>query len=205
MIDSYDKLTIGKYNEVKAIVESGMNEYDAKLELVAVLADMEVEDVADLNISTFNRLLQCTSFLMQEPKERMVATCYKLGQYELDVLMDLTKMTVAQYIDYQTYLEDVDKNLVQMISVFLVPKGKTYGDGYDMLDLQRVIEGNMSIVDALSLSAFFLELSQALTKGTLICLKRKLKRMSWMTRDRQEKERLKEAIANLETVGNGLP
>ena len=204
MIDSYEKLTIKKYKEVKEVVNSNMDEAQIKIDLVAVLNDMNTDDVEDLPVVTFNTLLQSSGFLMEEPKQRMVSTKYKLGGYELDVLMNLSKMSVAQYIDYQNYLQNVDENLTQIISVFLIPKGKKYCEGYDVIDVQKAIDENMSIVDALSLSAFFLLWYQSLTKGTITYLKRKMKWMKLTSRNKVEREKLKEVIANLETVGNGL-
>lgn len=204
MIDSYEKLTIKKYKEVKEVVNSNTDEAQVKIDLVAVLNDMHPNDVEDLPVITFNTLLQSTGFLMEEPQKRMVATVYKLGGYELDVLMNLSNMTVAQYIDYQNYLKNVDDNLTQIISVFLIPKGKKYCEGYDVIEVQKAIEENMSIVDALSLSAFFLLLYRSLTKGTITCLKRKMKWMKMWSKKKEEREKLKEVIANLESVGNGL-
>jgi hypothetical protein len=205
MIDSYDKLTIGKYKEVKAIIDAKYDEIQTNIELVSVLTDMHPDDVEDLPLGTFNRLLQSTAFLMEEPKQRLVATRYKLGKYDLDVVMDLKKLTVAQYIDYQNYLKDIERYLVEIISVFLIPKGMKYCEGYDVADVQRVIEENMSIIDALSLSAFFLTLYQSLTKATLTYLKRKMRWMKMMTWKKEERKKLQEVIANLESVGNGLP
>lgn len=204
MIDSYEKLTIKKYKEVKEVVNSNMDEAQVKIGLVAVLNDMQPNDVEDLPVITFNTLLQSTGFLMEEPQKRMVATVYKLGGYELDVLMNLSNMTVAQYIDYQNYLKNVDDNLTQIISVFLIPKGKKYCEGYDVIEVQKAIEENMSIVDAISLSAFFLLWYRSLTKGTITCLKRKMKWMKMWSKKKEEREKLKEVIANLEAVGNGL-
>lgn len=204
MIDSYDKLSIKKYKEIREIIESDMGDAQTKIEIVSVLTDMHPDDIEDLPIGTFNTLLQSTGFLMEEPKKRMVATVYKIGGYELDVLMNLNKMTVAQYIDYQNYVRSIDDNLSQIISVFLIPKGKKYCEGYDVLDVQKTIEENMSILDALSLSAFFLLLYQSLTKSTVTCLKRKMWWMKMTSRKKEEREKLNEIIVNLETVGNGL-
>ena len=204
MIDSYEKLTIKKYKEVMAIINGNETEYVKNVELVAVLNDMDTSDVEDLPIGTFNTLLQSTGFLYEEPKQRMVSTKYKLGGIELEAALNLQKMTVAQYIDYQEYVKDTEKYLVEMLSVFLIPKGKKYCEGYDVIDVQKTIEDNMSIVEAISLSAFFLALYQSLIKATVTSLIKRMKKMRKKEKDLKMIEKMTEVITNLETVGVGF-
>lgn len=204
MIDSYEKLTIKKYKEIMVIINGQETEYVKNVQLVAALNDMDVEDVEDLPIGTFNTLLQSTVFLYEEPKQRMICDKYKLGGMELEVMLNLQKMNVAQYIDYQTYVKDTEKYLVEILSVFLIPKGKKYCEGYDVIEVQKVIEDNMSIVDAISMSAFFLALYQSLIKTTVTFLTKKMKRMKRKEKDLRVIAKLEEVIANLEDVGVGL-
>ena len=204
MIDSYEKLTVGKYQEVKAVIDSDVDEYSTNIQLVAVLNNMTEEEVGDLDLKSYQTLNQKLEFLQELPAKRMVATKYKIGGFDLDVMMSMQQMTVAQYIDYQTYLKDVDKYLVEMLSVFLIPKGKKYADGYDIIEVQNAIRDNMSIIDAMSLSAFFLLLYQSLTKATVASLTRKMKKMMKKSKNSQEIEKLQEVIRNLEDVGVGL-
>ena len=204
MIDSYEKLTVGKYQEVKAVIDSDVDEYTTNIQLVAILNDMTEDEVGDLDLKSYQALNQKLEFLQELPAKRMVAVKYKIGGFDLDVMMDMQQMTVAQYIDYQTYLKDIDKYLVEMLSVFLIPKGKKYADGYDIIEVQNAIRDNLSIIDALSMSAFFLLWYQSLTKATVASLTRRMKKMMKKAKNPQEIERLQEVITNLEDVGVGL-
>lgn len=204
MIDTYNKLTVGKYLEVKTIIEEDIEEIEKHIRLISVLNDMDEEEVENLDLIEFGKLNQKLIFLTEMPVRKMVATHYKIGGYDLEVVMNMQQLTVAQYIDYQTYLKDTDKYLSELLSVFLIPKGKKYGEGYDIIDVQNAIRDNLTIVDALSMSAFFLLLYQSLTKATVESLTRKMKKMMKKSKNPQEVAKLQEVIANLEDVGVGL-
>lgn len=203
MIDSYEKLTLGKYMEVKAILEDTGEEIDKNVRLLCCLGDYDEETVLDLPLSGFNRLLQDTAFLTEIPKQRQVSTKYKLGGMELETVMDVTSMTTAQFIDYQTFVKD-DKYLVELLSVFLIPKGKKYNKEYNIIDVQKVIRDNLSILDAMALSAFFLSWFQALSQATVTCLIKKMKKMLKKERNMEKRKMMEEAIMNLERSGDGL-
>lgn len=203
MIDCYEKLTIGKYDELQLIYESDESDYEKNVEIVALCNDLEVEDVEGMSLTTFNTLLQSTAFLYEAPKKKIVATKYVLGGTEFDVVMNMGKLTVAQYLDYQEYIKNPDKNRVELLSIFLIPKGCKYGEGYDMFEIQKIIRENLSIIDAIALTDFFLLLYQSLMKATLSSLKRRLKRMKRKMKNPQEIAKMEEAIAHLESVGDG--
>ena len=206
MIDNYNDLTVGKYQEIMVVLNGkAVDEYATNIQLVSILSDMSEDDVLNLGLSEYKVLNQKLSFLLVEPPKRMIADMYKIGGFELETMLDVRKMTVAQYVDYQTFVKDVDKYLIEMLSVFLVPKGMKYNEGYDIVEVQRAIRDNLSIVDAMSLSAFFLLWSQSLIKATLTYLTKQMKKMKRTMKKPMEIQKMEEAIANLENVGAGLP
>lgn len=200
MIDSYDKLSLGKYHEVLEYI--GTEDYSAGI--VSVLADMEYDEVLNLPISEFKKMVEKAAFLLEDPQPAKVCTEYNLGGMKLSLLCDLTKMTAGQYIDYQTFVKDMDKYMVEMISVFLIPKGCKYNEGYDIIEVQNVIRDYLSIADALALSAFFLSLSQALISSTVISLIRRMKRMLKREKNPELRKKIQETITHLEAGGDGL-
>lgn len=204
MIDCYEKMTIGTYQEVQAILNSTEDDMEIKTELVALLNNMEVDDVLELPLTTFNHLLQGIGFLFEMPKTRQVLTKYKLGGMELETMTDIHNMTAGQFIDYQTFIKDTEKYTVELLSIFLIPKGKKYNDGYDIIEVQNIIRDNLSIVDAISLSAFFLEWYKSLSMATLNCLKKKMKKMLKKERNQEAKAKMEEALILLEKSGDGL-
>lgn len=205
MIDSYDKLSIGKWQEILEISETiGMSEEEKNIAVIAVLSDLTEDEVLNLPLSQFAELNKATAFLTQLPQKRLMADKYILGDTEFKVLINLTQMTAGQYIDYQTYVKDPDNNLVQIISIFLIPKGKKYNEDYDMAEVHKLIKEHLSIVDAMSISAFFLLLSEISIKTTLTSSIKKMKKMMRKEKNKEQKNKLREAITHLENVGDGL-
>lgn len=205
MIDSYDKLSIGKWQEILEISETiGMSEEEKNIAVIAVLNDLTEDEVLNLPLSQFAELNKATAFLTQLPQKRLMADKYILGDTEFKVLINLTQMTAGQYIDYQTYVKDPDNNLVQIISIFLIPKGKKYNEDYDMAEVHKLIKEHLSIVDAMSISAFFLLLSEISIKTTLTSSIKKMKKMMRKEKNKEQKNKLREAITHLENVGDGL-
>ena len=203
MIDNYNKLTIGKYYEVLDIIRDYEDEYERNTALIAVLCDEEADEVLNLSLSEYKKRVDALSFLLESPVKAPIKNRYKIGDMELDLCVDLSKLTAGQYIDYQTFIKDPDTYMVELLSVFLIPKGKKYGD-YNMGEVHTAIRENLSIADALGMSAFFLTLSQALIESTLTSLIRRMKRMKRKAKSQEEKKKLEEAIMNLEAGGVGL-
>ena len=203
MIDTYEKLSIAKWQELLEITNSGLVDEEKNIAVIALLADMTEDEVLNLPLTEFAKLNQGTAFLIDQPQKRLIAHTYILGNMEFEVLMDLTKMTTAQYIDYQNFIKDPDNNLAELISVFLIPKGKKYNDDYNIAEVHKLIREHLSIVDAMSLSAFFLVLSQISIETTLTYSIKKMKRLMRKMKG-GEREKMKQAITALETGGAGL-
>lgn len=205
MIDNYNSLTIKKYLDIKEVLEMNTEEIDKQVSLIAILADMDENDVYNLPLPEFQELNEKTAFLNELPQTRNYPkTKYKLGGLELETVLDMRDVTAGQYIDYQTFVKDSDKYLVELLSVFLVPKGKKYNDGYDILEVQNAIRENLSIVEAISMSAFFLMLCESLIKATVQSSIKKLKRMMRKEKDKKVKAEYQKAITALEQSGAGL-
>lgn len=204
MINSWDKLTIGKYQEIKEIINSGADDYEIKTEILSVLTDIDVEELLDMPIGRYNHLLQNMNFLLEERRPKMVNTKYVLEGQTFEVMLNVEKMTAAQFIDYQNYAKDVDKNLINILTVFLIPKGHKYNDGYDIKEVARIIKDNLNVTEATALSAFFLEWYKGLLKATVSYLTRKMKRLAKKEKNKEVAEKMMEAIAHLEKSGNGL-
>lgn len=51
--------------------------------------------------------------------------------------VDITHISVAQFIDYQNYIKEQPVKFEKVMSIFIVPKGHTYNDGYDMKSVQN--------------------------------------------------------------------
>lgn len=97
---------------------------------IAVVQAIFGEDVIDLSLTEFNQLCGKLSFLSTAiPNDLTVKNITVNGrEYYFDGL--LGKISTAQYIDFQNYLNNEDTT--KCYSVFIIPKGHKYNDGYDM-------------------------------------------------------------------------
>lgn len=164
MIDSYEKLPIGKYLGIIAL-PSDLPEMEYNVRVVGILAGLDDDAVLDMPLPDFQAHVAAAHFLTAPVLDKdgrhphngkNVADTYTLGGMKLRLAMDVTKMNVAQYVDFQTFAKgDSVQNFPQLLSCVLIPDGKTYNEGYDVLVVQDAIRRNMPTTDAFALSAFF--------------------------------------------------
>ena len=205
MIRSWKELSVGKWMEIRDIQEDDAidGQYTMTVAILSVLSDIPEEELYDMKLDEFSRLTADMKFLMEPMTSVAVCDKYKIGGYELVLVKELRDLTASQFIDYQTFIKDADKYIVELLSIFLIPKGKKYCKDYDIADVQRVIREYMSIADAEAIAAFFLLSFKLLYKSMQIYLTKKLKRMK-RTMNTEEAEKIQEAITNLEKGGVGF-
>lgn len=205
MINDYKKLPIGKWLEIRDVQrdEAIEDKYTKTVAMLSILSDIPEEELYDLKLEDFSKMTGEMAFLMKEVPQVPVCDRYKLGEYNLVLVRDLKELTASQFIDYQTFIKDTDKYIVELLSIFLIPKGKKYCKDYDIVDLQKAIRENLSIADAMSVSAFFLDLFKVLYRSMQIYLTKMLKKMKKKMKV-EEATQIEQALQNLENVGVGL-
>lgn len=203
MIDNYKKLNVSKYIELQNIDIEGKEEVDIQVNILSILYDMSEDEILELPIPEYKKLVVGSSFLTTPPTPYdKIPDTIIINKKKYSVIKDIKKMSAGQYIDYQNYIKDKSpKMLPFLLSCFLIPNGKKYGDG-----LEEVLEdiNNLSILDAISLSAFFLKKWESLTKATLIYL---IWRMKWMMKKEKNpivKEQMKIAVQKLTMLRNTI-
>jgi len=168
MITSYKQLPVGLYIDIcEASQDASMDELAKQVRILALLSGTTDDEILNMPIADYQRAVVASDFLQREyqPSGRC-ASSYKVGGYDLRPFADWTKMTAAQFIDYQTYAgKGTEPHIVEIVSVVLVPAGKKYGDGYDVADVQRAIRDNLSVADVLDIVAFFFLAVRRLSEG----------------------------------------
>ena len=71
-------------------------------------------------------------------------------------MLDFTQITVAQMMDFSVLSTDPIENIEKLLAIFLIPKGKKYNDGYDLMEVQKAIL-KMPFNELSPLLAFFLK------------------------------------------------
>ena len=206
MITSYKQLPVGLYLDIcEASQDASMDELAKQVRILALLSGVTDDQILNMPIADYQRAVVASDFLQREyqPSGRC-ASSYKVGGYDLRPFADWTKMTAAQFIDYQTYAgKGTEPHIVEIVSVVLVPAGKKYGDGYDVADVQRAIRENLSVADVLDIVAFFFSQYAAFLKDSLTYLKRRALRMKDGTEKETALKQVRLMEARLQSLGGG--
>jgi hypothetical protein len=198
IIDSFNKLTLGKYAEIREITkDESLDEVDRIVAILSVLTGASEDDILHLPIADFTDLSAKAKFLSADGFQAgRIAKKYKVGEWELIPVTDYRRLETCQYIDFKTYAPDVDNRMVELLSVILVPKGHRYNEGYDILEVQRAIREEMSVTDGVSIAGFFLALCRTSIKDSLNFSKR----MAEGIKDKAKREEILRRIAEQETA-----
>lgn len=202
IIDNYRNLPIGKYLEIQELSrDESIDALDQQVKTIAILTGLSEDEVLALPIMEYKELAGKTLFLEKEYEGNMVvAKSYKIGGFDLIPVKDITKVTTAQYVDYQTFSKEVDKYIVETLSTLLIPKGKKYNDGYEITEVHKAIRENLSVADVLSLSAFFLTSWLKSIKDSQTYLEQEIRRFP----DKEMRNKLMKQMEDLRSKTNGV-
>jgi hypothetical protein len=205
IIDNYNKLTLGKYMEIQEVSRNdSLEDIDKQVQILSILTGVAEEEILHLPIQDYKELVVKSGFLDPENiNYHPVAKKYILGKFELIPCRDFRKIETCQYIDFQTYAPDLDKYLVEFLSVILVPKGHRYNEGYDILEVQKAIREEMSVSDGVSLAGFFLTWCRKSIKDSLNYSKQEAMRIKDKTKREEILGKIREQERLLETSGDG--
>lgn len=206
IIDNYRDLSIGMYLDICEIdSREDIEELHKQVQIISLLTGEDEEDIYNLPLEDYKELSAKTAYL-RKPYEGEVLTAkvYRVGEWVLCPVQDFRKITTAQYIDFQTFSKEGEKRVVEILSTMLVPKGKKYNQDYDVLELQKDLREHMSVVDALTLLAFFFVQFNQLIRDSLISCKEEAR----LIPDKKKRDQILKELARTEALlarnGDGL-
>lgn len=152
--NSWDEITWREYEQLEQILNTDIPESYKSVHLLSILTGVPAEDIEDMPIATVQKLIPHLDFLYTEPETHAHQFEYTVNDREYDFKGKLDEITTAQYIDYRSYMEEENKDVVKLLSVFMIPKGHDYNDGYDMEQVQSDIS-DMCWLDVKAAAFFF--------------------------------------------------
>ena len=171
MKKSWRDVTIDEYfNLVDRLSDEGLTEYEREVILVSFVMGVAEDKVWDMTIGEFKANQLNTAFM----KEFNVARdcnfkTIQLAGEKYDVCTDLHNFTVAQYIDFQTFYAQRKDNaniLTSLLACFIIPRGHSYAEGYDINKLKETMINGLDILTAEELLFFFLKRYLLLMRAT---------------------------------------
>lgn len=211
IIRNYKALPLGKFQQIVELKRNAdIEDIDRHIKILAILTDKGEDELLRLPLPEFKLLGAAASFLDKdiEAIPHKPKKVYRVGDFDLVPTMDVTKMTAAQFIDYNTMTaglteKDLDAHIVEILSCFLVPKGMEYCDGYDVAEVQAALRDNLPVFDAITMLAFFLRSSVQYVKDSLRYSVRMAKGIKDKKKRKEMLEKISEAAALLRN-GDGL-
>ena len=198
MKTKWSDITISDYRK---IIDINERELDSDLEksvgYLSVLMSKPEDELWGLNILELKELLENTKWLFESeftfnkhPFKHLT-----INGEKYDICVDIMKFSVAQYADFQIYWDkrtDPDY-MAKLMTIFVIPKGKKYNEGYDVLELADILEENISITDFNSICFFFLLDLLNLTKAMALY-------SVWLTKRKKKDPKLQEMLKQLVTL-----
>lgn len=119
---------------------------------IAIMQAVYGDNVIELPLKEFNKKALDLKFLKEEIPNNVKVKNVVVNKrkYYFDGM--LGNITTAQYIDFQNYLKNKDE--MKSFSVFFIPEGHKYNDGYDMMQVFEDIQ-EMPAPILVSASFFF--------------------------------------------------
>lgn len=165
--NNYSEMTIEDFIHIKSILNSDKDENSKEFELISVLSGIPIDDLMEMKLSELQGITPKCAFLGEEViQTQQNINAIVINGIKYIVCDDLKNFTVAQYVDFQNYPKD-EQHLAENLSTFVIPEGKKYAEGYDIVKTIRDFNKFMPISSALSLQNFFTEKLVNCTKDTL--------------------------------------
>ena len=184
----WENITIEKYYKIKDILDDETDDDITKnVKLVAVMLNKDEDEVWNMDMAEASEYISRLQFLNKFELPKNPNMKIKLPSYDLVVIKDLTKINVAQYVDFQNFVKmPMRESMEKILSIFLIPEGCSYNTGYDILDLQKEIRENLSFRVAEGLLSFFIEKYGRSLIHSLVYCRRQVKK----TKDKEMMENL---------------
>lgn len=202
MVSNWNEVSVGMFSEIRAAYnDHEMSEEDRAIGLVALLTG---EDPLTMELSDFRKILMDLSFVNEEVKPAEVKSEYILNGRKYTLQKAINHVSTAQYIDFNNYIKDgeIDEKYADIISVFLIPEGMKYNDGYDIEEVKAEINEYMAITDALGIFSYFFHFFVRFVQISRRYTSRRLKKMKSLTRE--EKQKIEEITNQIQRIGDSL-
>ena len=190
-------ITIEKHKQIQRLLTDGNTEVKmedmqaVQAELLAIYADTDPDVIMSYPLTKYHKLLEkfyadyFTDFSKAEPA---IKDKYTAGDMVLVPMLDFTQITVAQMMDFSVLSVDPVENIEKLLAIFLLPKGKKYNDGYDLMEVQKAIL-KMSFNELSPLLAFFLKWFQGCRNHIQISCLEEVRKQTKLIQKIQKKQR----------------
>lgn len=144
---NWNDVTVEQYYKIADLVKEE-DEYTV-FNLIDILWGIDSSKLPAKDLSKYADKLQ---FLNKDVPKVALKKHYTFNNRKYDSSCDLTSMSTAQFIDYNNFLKG--GKYEEILSVFFIPEGHQYNDGYDIKQVQNDLL-QMKITDCMAAAFFF--------------------------------------------------
>lgn len=199
----WNNITIKQYNlinDLRGELKEKMDEIDninINIKLYSIISGKDIEEIERMDINEFGEIVENEMAFMLEPIPTVaVKNKYEINGKQYVLNTNVRQLSVSQYIDYNNIMQNEEKDMVKLLSIYLIPDGKEYGD-YDFGEVYKDIE-SMSVVDGNAICFFFRLQYALLMRSSIIYSKKMLKKMMKREKNEEKKKKMKETLTTLE-------
>lgn len=140
-------------------------------------------DSANMPLTEFAKYNKILDFLNTEVPVVDLKEQYTINGTTYNSGFNLTVVTASQFVDYQNYVKN--NKWEDFLSVFFIPEGHTYNDGYDVAKVKEDILA-LDFPTVKSIAFFFTIQYGAFLNHFLSSLKKNVKKMKLTKKEKKE-------------------
>lgn len=191
---TWNDITLKKFYEIQEIL-SVQDEWTT-LNLVDCIYGIESQNLTLHEVGKYD-----ISFLNEEMPKPEIKKHYTLNGTKYNSNFDLTRVSVAQFIDYQNYAKEQPIRIEKILSVFFIPTtAKEYNTDYDINKVQEDLL-ELPITVATSIAFFFSRQLEMFMMLFLFYLKEEIEKMEI---EPTKKKLVLENLDNLDSFSSEL-
>lgn len=165
---NWEDINLKTFKELIALYKSNAT----NLELISLLANKPAED---LSLEELKDWINEIKFLEEPYKPKKIKSEYNIQNKIYKPVVSLKNIKAGQFIDFQTFIKDPEKNIANIAACFLLEKGKTYGDN-DPLEEAEFFDKYLKITDYKDIFNFFTISWRSYTKTIQESLEKNMKK-----------------------------
>ena len=160
----WNNITLKQYLEIQKVSTSQLTDFDKTKQLIAIMCG---RDINHIPITEAGKYLQELKALLNTPiPQGKIHKEYTLNGNKYSLNSKIENITTAQFWDFTEYSKTPTQNMAKMLSCFLIPKGKEYGE----TDIDQVLADLecLPIVDVNTIAFFLLTKFRKLQRTILV-------------------------------------
>lgn len=193
---SYKELPICKYIEIKNIIKNEEDETSREIQIIALLCGVSYNEVLEMPLIELSGIRNKLNWIYDNNfNTKIKKDTIIINNNKYKIVTDLSKFTVAQYLDFQQYEKD-EEHICENLSTFIIPADKKYSEGYDVGDVIKEFREYLDVETAIALQSFFLTKLLDSNRSMMGSLQKQLKKM----KTEKNKDEIEAALKQIEEI-----